>query len=116
MKRTLSPNLIRENLWNDKTFPFDEHWIVLREPRDIPPHQDQEAGIGPIEIEEVAESEDSVTHLRCQWREIESALSASLGIAQDDEPHIVLTRDCFDHQGPVRLLIYSTKPFSSAHE
>lgn len=114
MKRTLNPNLVWQKWPTDKTFPFEEHWVFLREQRDISPQK--EVGIGFIEVEEVAESEGAVAQLRCQLRETKTALSALSGIAQDREPHIVLTRECFGFLGPVRLLIYSDKPFSSVHE
>jgi hypothetical protein len=111
MKRMLNPNLVWQKWPTDRTFPFDEHWVFLRDPKDISPQK--EVGIGLTEIQEVVESKNEVAQLRRQLQETDAALSALSGCAEEREPYIVLTRDCFGIQGPVRLLIYSGKPFSS---
>lgn len=68
--------------------------------------------IGPNEIEEIPEAATVKNALRQQIRETELALSAHVGVEPAVEPRIILTKDCFGFKGPVRLLIYSDKPFA----
>jgi hypothetical protein len=110
VKRTLNPNLVRQEWPTHTRFPFEEHWVILRDPKDIFPQK--ELGIGSIRIVELPESHNTVAQLRHQLQETEAALSSLSGIAPSREPHLILTRDCFGFRGPVRILIYSDEPFS----
>jgi hypothetical protein len=87
---------------------------VLRDPEDIAPYK--EVGIGPITIEEVHESPQNLDNFKRRLHETEKALSSYLGRPADAEPQVILTHDCFGFEGPVRLLIYSNKPFSSGND
>ena len=105
MKRKLNPDLVWDKRGQNHRFPFDEHWVFLREPN----HRDER--IGQREIEQI-ENKDDENALKAQIRETELALSAHAGAEPAAEPHIILTKDCFGFKGPVRLLIYSDKPFA----
>jgi hypothetical protein len=107
MKQALNPDLVWEKI---RHFPYEEHWVFLRDPKDI--GLNQEVRIGLIEVEVVAEDPASVERLLQQLRETDTALSALSGNPRGVEPHILLTHDCFGFQGPVRLLISSGRPFA----
>jgi hypothetical protein len=106
MKRKLNPNLVR--LWAGPSHV--EHWVFLREPKVS--GDTKEVGIGPIEIEETPETDEQKEALNRKIKETELALGAHADIEPTVEPHIILTKDCFSFKGPVRLLIYSVKPFA----
>lgn len=110
MKRQLNPNLARQRSGEDKTFPFEEHWVILREPKAN--GDTREPGIGPTSIEEVQESATQRNALAAQIRDTELALADHAGVEPEVSPHLILCRDCFGFIGPVRLLIYSNKPFA----
>jgi hypothetical protein len=112
MKQTLNPNLVNFSEPRDPTFVYgveEELLVFLRDPIDITPHK--EVGIGFIEIEVIAESEDIISGIKKQFTEPEAALSTHAGREPRREPHVFLTKDCFGVSGPVRLVIYSDSPF-----
>ena len=110
MNRRLNPSLVLQGWPRDRTFPYEEHWVFLRDSKIVGLFH--EAGIGPVEIEALTETAENQLLLRRQLSETEGALSTASGIAADREPLIILTRDCFGFSGFVRLLIYSKKPFA----
>lgn len=116
MKRKLNPNLVR--LWVARS--SDEHWVFLGNQvvrGDTKPRE-----IGPNEIEEIPETHADKNVLRAQIRETELNLrkltreelepEVYARIGPWIEPHIILSKDCFEFAGPVRLVIYSDKPFA----
>lgn len=108
MKRKLDPDLVRVQFVNDRTVPHEEHWVFLKT---FPKSGDCKAtGIGPMEIEELTETEADKKALKQQIRETELALSAHAGVEAAVDPQIILTKDCFGFKGAVRLLIYTDRP------
>ena len=105
MKRRLNPELVIQT----RDSRPDERWISLRDPKHTA--LGREEGIGRMEIEVLPESEEVSAAFRQQLRGTESALSDLSGVPADRDPHVVLTKDCFDCEGAVRLLIYSDEPF-----
>jgi hypothetical protein len=105
MKRLLNPELVRDN----KT--CGANWVFLRDFREIPPFR--EVGIGSIEVEVVPESPAEIEFFKAGLQDTEAALSKLSGMPPNYMPHVILTQDCFDISGPVRILIYSRKPFAS---
>jgi len=107
MKRTLNPDLVIEN----RSSVSDEHWVFLRDPKYTAFGPEQ--GIGRIEIEEIPESKADSAAFRQKVKQTMEALNALAGLPAEREPHVILTKDCLDFEGPVYLLIYSDKPFAS---
>jgi hypothetical protein len=110
MKRKLNPDLVWDKRGLDRQFAFEEHWVVLRNP--VVRGDSRAFGIGHMEIEEIQETPAERNSHGAQIRETELALSAHAGIEPAAEPHIILTKDCFGFNGPVRLFVYSVKPFA----
>ncbi len=105
VKRTLNPALVNRTPASGRLV----NWVILGEPQH--PILGPEKGIGSIEIEEVPEPEAEKTVLQNQLRETAARLSAQFGVPVRPEPAVILTKDCFGLKGPVRLFVYSSKPF-----
>ena len=105
MKRRLNPNLVRI-----RTSGLDGGWVFLRDAEHTA--LGSEEGIGHVGSRGGTGIQRDSAALRQQLRETESALTALSGIPPEREPHTILTKDCFDFEGPVRVLIYSDRPFA----
>ena len=105
MKRTLNAELVR--VWHGNP---NAGWVFLRDPKSTSVGSEQ--GIGHEEIEVMPEPDADRAAFCQQLGETEAALSVLSGIPPEREPCVVLTKDCFGLEGPVRLLIYSDKPFA----
>src|ERR1035437_8523679 len=109
MKRRLNPELVIQT----RDSRPDERWISLRDPKHTA--LGREEGIGRLAIEVLPESEEVSAAFRQQLRGTESALSDLSGVPADRDPHVVLTKDCFDCEGAVHLLIYSDSSTELRH-
>ena len=105
MKQTLNADLVRVLHGT-----ANAGWVFLRDPKSTIIGREQ--GIGHEEIEVMPEAEAKRAAFCQQLRETETALSALSDIPPEREPCVVLTKDCFGLEEPVRLLIYSDKPFA----
>ena len=110
MKRTLNPDLVNATPPRGTRFHDAEQWVILREPKDT--GLGKENGIGSVEIDMIDETGADIAGFKQQLRETENALTALSGCDSTRLPQVFLTKDCFDLEGPVRLLIYSDKPFA----
>jgi len=104
MKQLLNPDLVKHK-------PCDSNWVFLRDLKTIAGYT--EVGIGSIEVEIVPETAAEKEALIQQLKETDAVLSTLAGEKPDGVTHLFLTSDCFGISGPVRLLIFSTKPFAS---
>jgi len=104
-RRKLNRDLVRIRL----AVP-ENSWVFLRDPKHTA--LGREEGIGRMEIEVLPESEEDSAAFRQELRKTESALSDLSGAPADNDPHVVLTKDCFGCEGLLRVVIYSSKPFA----
>ena len=109
MRYRLNPQLVRQNVYRDPTFPYREQAIFLRDPYVVP--NGYEPGIGEVILNDVQEDFE----LAAQWAED--------GRVFDDDgetpPRIFRTHGCFGFspQDEVLLIINSgTEPIKPEGE
>lgn len=105
MKKSLNPKLVRVQFYQDLEKTFESR-VILRDSEDRGEHK--EVGIGSQELDVITADAEEIAEFKESLREDTKAA----GEAQSGDPFVLLAKDCFGFQGPVRILIYSDAPFS----
>ncbi len=105
MKKSLNPTLVRVQFYQDLQKTIEPR-VILREAQDHGEYK--EVGIGPQDVEVLLEDAAELVEFKRSLRED----TIAAGEAEPGDPLVLLAKDCFGFEGPVRILIYSDTPFS----